>query len=79
MTCPPCVMDRFEAGGVGRARSSGNNQSSFPGHGDPAGLSEITACGKEVRESHGLVFTQGPVWACKCERGQSSSIARVKI
>lgn len=72
-------MDGFEVGGAGRACSRGNNQSSFPGQGDPAGLSEITACGKEVREAHGLVFTQGPAWACKCERGQSSSIARVKI
>lgn len=47
--------------------------------GDPTGLSEIAVCGKEIREAHSLVFTQHPRRVCKCERGQSSYIASVKI
>lgn len=44
-----------------------------------AELSEIAVCGKEIREAHSLVFTQHPMWACKCEGAQSSYIASVKI
>lgn len=44
-----------------------------------AELSEIAVCGKEIREAQSLVFTQHPMWACKCEGAQSSYIASVKI
>lgn len=59
----------------------GATRAASQARGDPAGLSEIMVWeGREGgREGCSLLFTQGPMWACTCEWGPSSSVARVNV